>query len=177
MSSLQMICGLGLPQSKILVTPMNWKSPEKLFWKPFFLEHLRLCLWFLALASSIPILGLERVCPRKGCPSPWPRIFFVFLALALFKTTVSWTGCVITVKHNLKLSWETNFVDFSIRAVRLWSKTTHWFFPKNLYRQTASAPEYSARGRSLSKRIRLGLKSEIALGSKSAARWLHKILQ
>ena len=31
----------------------------------------------LALASSIPVLGLERFCPRKGCPWawPWPRIF------------------------------------------------------------------------------------------------------
>ena len=25
-----------------------------------------------SLASSIPILGLESVCPRKGCPWPWP---------------------------------------------------------------------------------------------------------
>ena len=39
----------------------------------FFLEHLRLCPW--SLASSIPVLGLESVCPRKGCP--WPRIFFL----------------------------------------------------------------------------------------------------
>ena len=46
----------------------------------FFGEHLRLCPWSLALASSIPALGLESVCPRKGCP--WPRIFFVSLALA-----------------------------------------------------------------------------------------------
>ena len=37
---------------------------------------------FLALASSIPVLGLESVCSRKGCPWPWPRIFFVSLALA-----------------------------------------------------------------------------------------------
>ena len=48
----------------------------------FFGEHLRLCPWFLALASSIPVLGLESVCPRKGCPWPWPRIFFGSLALA-----------------------------------------------------------------------------------------------
>ena len=34
----------------------------------------------LALASSIPVLGLERFCHRKGCP--WPRIFFVSLDLA-----------------------------------------------------------------------------------------------
>ena len=39
----------------------------------FFGEHLRLCSW--SLASSIPVLGLKRVCPRKGCPWPWPRIF------------------------------------------------------------------------------------------------------
>ena len=53
---------------------------EDLFF--FFGEHLRLCPWSLALASSIPVLGLESVCPRKGCPWPWPRIFFVSLALA-----------------------------------------------------------------------------------------------
>ena len=43
---------------------------------------MRLCPW--SLASSIPVLGLERFCPRKGCPWPWPwpRIFFVSLALA-----------------------------------------------------------------------------------------------
>ena len=34
-----------------------------------------MCLWSLVLASSIPVLGLESVCPRKGCPWPWPRIF------------------------------------------------------------------------------------------------------
>ena len=38
---------------------------------------MRLCSWFLALASSIPVLGLESVYPRKGCPCPWPRIFCV----------------------------------------------------------------------------------------------------
>ena len=43
-----------------------------------------MCPWSLALASSISVLGLESVCPRKGCPWPWPwpRIFFVSLALA-----------------------------------------------------------------------------------------------
>ena len=44
---------------------------EDLFF--FFGEHLRLCPWSLALASSIPVPGLESVCPRKGCPWPWPR--------------------------------------------------------------------------------------------------------
>ena len=71
-------------------------SAWKIFWKKFFCrdrlknfcedlffifgEHLCLCPW--SLASSIPVLGLESVCPRKGCPWPWPRIFFVSLALA-----------------------------------------------------------------------------------------------
>ena len=41
----------------------------------FFGEHLRLCPW--SLASSIPVLSVERVCPRKGCPWPRPRIFCV----------------------------------------------------------------------------------------------------
>ena len=59
------------------------RSLEKFLWRPFsffFGEHLRLCPWSLALASNIPVLGLESVCPRKGCP--WPWIFFVSLALA-----------------------------------------------------------------------------------------------
>ena len=38
---------------------------------------MRLCPWSL----SIPVLGLESVCPRKGCPWPWPRIFFCVLGL------------------------------------------------------------------------------------------------
>ena len=46
---------------------------------------MRLCPWSLALASSIPVLGLESVCPRKGCPWPWPwpRVFFCVLGLGL----------------------------------------------------------------------------------------------
>ena len=43
----------------------------------------------LALASSISVRSLERVCPRKGCP--WPRIFFVCLALSLASSLVSST--------------------------------------------------------------------------------------
>ena len=60
------------------------RSPEKNFSRPFcFGKRLKKILktFFLrtlaplSLASSIPVLGLERVCPRKGCPWPWPRIF------------------------------------------------------------------------------------------------------
>ena len=64
-----------------------WKN----FWKTFscgdrlksFSEDLFFfgrALTLVSLALNIPILGLESVCPRKGCP--WPRIFFVSLALA-----------------------------------------------------------------------------------------------
>ena len=59
-----------------------WRSLEKFLWRPFFFffgEHLPLCPW--SLASSIPVLGLESVCPRKGCP--WPRIFFCAVGLGL----------------------------------------------------------------------------------------------
>ena len=67
---------------------------KNIFEDLFFLgERLRLCPRSLALASSIPVLGLERFCPRKGCPWPWPwpRIFFVSLALALASSLVSST--------------------------------------------------------------------------------------
>ena len=57
-----------------------------MFLKTFFFgEHLRLYPWSLAFASSNPVLGLERVCPRKGCP--WPRVFFVSLASSLMFST------------------------------------------------------------------------------------------
>ena len=65
----------------------------------FFLESTcALCPWSLALASSIPVLGLESVCPRKGCPWPWPwpRIFFVSLALALASSLMSSTPPLAT---------------------------------------------------------------------------------
>ena len=60
------------------------RSPKKKIFKTFYLFiYLFIfcfgpCPW--SLASSIPILSLERVCPREGCP--WPWIFFVSLAFA-----------------------------------------------------------------------------------------------
>ena len=38
-----------------------------------------------SLASSFPVLGLERVGPRKGCS--WPQIFFVSLASSFVSST------------------------------------------------------------------------------------------
>ena len=55
MTSFHVICGLGLPQSKILDTPMNWISPEKNFRRPFL------------------FLFLENACACVLGPWPWPR--------------------------------------------------------------------------------------------------------
>ena len=78
-----------------------WKIFVKTFFFFFFFfgEHLRLCPWSLALASSIPVLGLESVCPRKGCSWPWPRIFFVSLALALASSLVSSTPPLVEILY------------------------------------------------------------------------------
>ena len=75
----------------------------------FFGEHLRLCPWSLALALSIPVLGLESVCPRKGCPWPWPRIFFVCLALAssLVSSTPPLVLTVCNYHYPLTFEWKS----------------------------------------------------------------------
>ena len=49
-----------------------WRSLENFLWRPFFFWR---ALALVSLASSIPVLGLESVCPRKGCPWPRHRIF------------------------------------------------------------------------------------------------------
>ena len=86
----------------------NFSEDLFFFWRA-------LALVSLALASSIPVLGLESVCPRKGCPWPWPRIFFVSLALAssLVSSTppLCFTALIIidmsavfdTIDHNILL--------------------------------------------------------------------------
>ena len=58
MTSFHVICSLGLPQSKILGTPKNWRSPEKNFENLFF--------FWRTLAPVSLVLGLEHSCP-------WPR--------------------------------------------------------------------------------------------------------
>ena len=47
------------------------------FWRALALVSLVLGLGssIPVLCSRIPVLCLESVCPRKGCPWPWPRIF------------------------------------------------------------------------------------------------------
>ena len=93
-SSRKLACPRLEDSSIFWIVKILW-SVWKIFWKTFFCgDRLKnfcedlfffwraLALVSLALASSIPVLGLESVCPRKGCSWPWPRIFFVFLALA-----------------------------------------------------------------------------------------------
>ena len=94
-----MICGLGLPQSKILSIPMNWRSPEKLFWRLFF--------WRTLVAVSLVLgLGLEHSClwPGEGLSSE--RLFlasgyFCVLGLGLepcvlASTSEYWACCIST---------------------------------------------------------------------------------
>ena len=71
-----------------------WDRLKKFSEVLFFGEHLRLCPW--SLASNVPVLDLESVCPRKSCPWPWPRIFFMSLALA--SSLVSSTAPLFTDK-------------------------------------------------------------------------------
>ena len=59
MTSFHVICGSGLPQSKILGTPMNWRWPEKIFSSPF-------SFFWRTFAPVSLVLGLKHSCP-------WPR--------------------------------------------------------------------------------------------------------
>ena len=51
----------------------------------FFGEHLHLVSLILGLASSIPVVGLERFCPREV--GPWHQTFFVLLASKIVSST------------------------------------------------------------------------------------------
>ena len=97
MTLLQVICGSGPPYQKFWLRQRVGDCLKNFF------EDLFLFFWrtlaavscSLALASSISVLDLERVCPRKACPWRWPRIFFVPLALA--SSLVSSTPPLLTI--------------------------------------------------------------------------------
>ena len=67
-----------------------WRTPEfrgkfAIFLRKdlFFGKHLR----FVSLASSIPVLSLERVCPRKV--GPWPETWIFGVCVSLASSLVS----------------------------------------------------------------------------------------
>ena len=46
-----------------------------------------LCARSMVLASSIPVLGVERISPQKVGPWPWSWMFFVSLASSRVSST------------------------------------------------------------------------------------------
>ena len=77
-SSPRKLACLRLEDSTVFwIVKILWNA-WKIFWKTFFCgDRLK----------NFCELGLESVCPRKGCPWPWPRIFFVSLASSLVSST------------------------------------------------------------------------------------------
>ena len=76
MTSFHVICGLGLS-----IKNSGYANELEIAWKKF----LKTFFFFgrtlasVSLASSIPVLGLKCVCPRKGCP--WPRLYLCLVCL------------------------------------------------------------------------------------------------
>ena len=102
-----------------------WKPSEKNFGGLFLfsLENTcALCPYGFALASSIPVLGLERICPREVGPCwPWPQIFLCAFGLSL-------EGCVLhstLVESNTfaRTSRRNSFVHYNIHK-----QTGDWQF-------------------------------------------------
>ena len=105
MTSLHGICDLGLPQSKILGSPMSWRSPKKLFLKTFFLENTWGCVlgpWpraFLSLASR----GLS----SERLSLAWDFFWVLGLELCVLDSTSYILSPVITkqqspLKHHVR---------------------------------------------------------------------------
>ena len=67
-------------------------------------EHFRVVSLVLVLGLEHSCLGLERVCPRKGCRWPWPRIFCV---LGLEPCVLDYTSaCLASIlKIRMLISW------------------------------------------------------------------------
>ena len=66
------------------------------------------------MVSSVFGLGLDRVCPRKVSPWPWPRIYFESSALALAsKRCVSSTPRLLNSVKNLNQLGKQNHVSMA----------------------------------------------------------------
>ena len=81
MTSFYVICGLGVPHSKILGPLINRRSPEKMFKDLFFRRTL-------AAVSLVLGLGLEHSCP-------WPREGMSSKRLSLALALASDFFCVL----------------------------------------------------------------------------------
>ena len=92
----------------------------------FFLFWRALVLVSLALASSIPVLSLESVCPRKGCPWPWPRIFFVSLALA--SSLVSSTPPLASTESGFQCTRRRFAAAYDTAGIKLSTVKTDMFY-------------------------------------------------
>ena len=86
---------------KIFVKTFFFGDRLKNFCEDLFFCFFRRALALVSLASSIPVLGLESVCPRKGCP--WPRALCPRLHL-----------CDLLHNHNL-LNSNKSFLLFHVQ--------------------------------------------------------------
>ena len=94
----------------------------------------------LTLASSIPVLGLERVCPQKGCalpriflcPWPWPRALCPRFRLCLFATV---TELRIVLEYPVTRNNQTAVI----------SKASHAYFDTVGYFDHTSASNYRTK--------------------------------
>ena len=80
----------------------------------------------LVLASTIPVLGLEKACPRKVCPWPWNRIFFDSLALVLASNLVSSIPPLMIGFFLLFRIW-----DLGLETFKRSKKNLYWHGMKN----------------------------------------------
>ena len=98
MTSLHVICGLSLPKSKTLSTPVNRRSLENFLKTIFLLENTCVCVlgpWpraFLSLASRVSVLGKAVLGLGLGFffwlwSWPWPRTLSLALASSLVSST------------------------------------------------------------------------------------------
>ena len=84
----------NLTKCNILKT-FAFKNNEK------FADHdlQKICFWSLDSASTIPVLGLKRVCAWKV--GPWPWIFFESLAPKFVFLTPSLATCQVNKKEGI----------------------------------------------------------------------------
>ena len=150
MTSFHVICGFGLPQSKILGTPMNWRSPEKNF-EDFFLENTCACVlgpwpWpraLLSLASRVSVFGkavlglglkpyvLDSTSVLYPHQYGFQSNYSTIHALLVITTTIKDKILACLVMINLKsiwyrLAWTTSKTRTLWLALQLLNELSYW---------------------------------------------------